>query len=1305
MAVVNAKGWTPHKVYLAGGDESVYGGSEDENDVDVVEIDGLYYAITSANDINSELGEEVLSPNTNIAVVVKAPTGSKYTGIVNIPPSIEYNTNTYPVVGIGERAFVGCDNLTEVTIPNSVIMIGESAFQCSYQLTKINIPNSVLKISAHALADCWGITRIDIPNSVVSIEDGTFKYCRGLNTISIPNSVKRIGVEAFECCESLTSIDIPSSVTSIDNGAFAGCSGLTSLLIPSSITSIGESAFASCDNLRTITSMITEPFAINNSVFGYNKTLYVPYGTKAKYEATAGWNQLMIEEMEPAELQDGDTFTEAGITYQVISASEKTAQLKRGADVSGVVNIPSEVNGFTVKAIGKAAFRELRNITAVTIPNSVVTMERSVFDDCSNLTSVSIPGSVTSIGVRLFTSCKKLTSVTVASDNPVYDSRNNCNAIIETATNTLIVGSIASVIPESVVTIGPRAFEEIGGMVNVVIPEGVTGIEELAFVDCSALKEVTLPSTLTSISMNAFLECPSITKVTCLITNPFAIDKWTFGIEDSNYAGYFNPVVYNTATLYVPAGTSALYQATDGWKLFSNIVEMQPAELQDGDTFTAKTVEGATLIYSVISASEKTVMVRQGENVRKVTIPETVNGFTVVSIGREAFENCTDLAEVVIPNTVTEIKSDAFGNCAFTSFVLPKAVTSIRGSILWGCRYLTNVSVESGNTVYDSRDNCNGIVETAKNTLVLGYEKTVIPTSVNAIGEDAFHFSTPIAYEIPSHIVTIGDYAFYKCELTSVFIPESVTSIGEGAFDGCQSLTTVISKIQNPFPISQDAFYYTYNSGTLYVPAGTRALYQATDGWKLFSNIVEMEPEDSNVFMAESQNGVPMTFRITDEENKTCQIGDGVHASISSSTTGKLVLPMTANGYAVMSIAANAFAETGIRRVYIPNTIMDIGENAFKNCSSLDEVNSYIEAPFDMPTNVFSGISSRAYLELPYGTKTNYQNAQGWNVINRMYAGRVLLDSIRYSVNGAEPEEEGEPYTAWVKSSPIWYVYEGDVVIPGTFTIGNETFTVKGIDDGAFEASQITTVSIPKTVRSIDDGAFFNCTKLQTVKSYITEPWNFSTRFSNLPSNAILYVPAGCKAAYEAVATWSAFASIEEMEQQHDYAQGDVNMDGSVNGTDLVALSNIILGRKEQTETADVNDDGSVNGTDIVALSNIILGRGNKAPRRASATASLSVNEDFDIKAGEEKELFINLTNPNNEVTRVQLDLHLPEGLTIKKIGNEFDFDMAGRTTWRKHTLDVNEVDGAYRFLLLQQQQYTDRRNKRSDYQDDHSGR
>ena len=524
------------------------------------------------------------------------------------------NMPTNSLTAIGASAFANCYSLTSVTIPGSVTSIGSFAFGGCDGLTSIDIPNSVTNIGDAAFASCYGLTSITIGYNVATIGSNPFRACYNLNTLQvesgninydsrngcnaiietetntliagckntiIPNTVKHIGNYAFNNCP-FSNIIIPNSVTSIGNYSFSYCQKLKNITIPNSVASIGMSAFYYCKSLESVTSLITTPFTLGSRTFVLSdstatkyETLYVPVGTKALYEATDGWNKFNnIVEMEPAGLQDGDTFTEADITYQVISASEKTAQLKRGADVSGVVNIPSEVNGFTVTAIGKAAFRELRNITAVTIPNSVVTMERSVFDDCSNLISVSIPGSVTSIGVRLFTGCQKLTSVMVANDNPVYDSRNNCNAIIETATNKLIVGSIASVIPESVVTIGPRAFEDIRGMVSVVIPEGVTGIEELAFVDCSDLKEVTLPSTLASISMNAFLECPSITKVTSLITTPFAIDKWTFGIEDSNYADYFNPVVYNTATLYVPAGTSALYQATDGWNLFANIEEV-----------------------------------------------------------------------------------------------------------------------------------------------------------------------------------------------------------------------------------------------------------------------------------------------------------------------------------------------------------------------------------------------------------------------------------------------------------------------------------------------------------------------------------------------------------------------------------------------------------------------------------------------------------------------------------------------------------------------------------------------------------
>ena len=145
--------------------------------------------------------------------------------------------------------------------------------------------------------------------------------------------------------------------------------------------------------------------------------------------------------------------------------------------------------------------------------------------------------------------------------------------------------------------------------------------------------------------------------------------------------------------------------------------------------------------------------------------------------------------------------------------------------------------------------------------------------------------------------------------------------------------------------------------------------------------------------------------------------------------------------------------------------------------------------------------------------------------------------------------------------------------------------------------------------------------------------------------------------------------------------KGDVNGDNQVNGTDLVALTNIILGKNSKTDAADVNGDGQVNGTDYVALVNIVLGR-SQAPRRAASSASISIDPSFSIKAGETKEMVINLENASDDITLVQFDLRLPNGLTLKQTGGEYDIDIAGRTTWRKHSLDANATNGIVRFLL-----------------------
>ena len=178
---------------------------------------------------------------------------------------------------------------------------------------------------------------------------------------------------------------------------------------------------------------------------------------------------------------------------------------------------------------------------------------------------------------------------------------------------------------------------------------------------------------------------------------------------------------------------------------------------------------------------------------------------------------------------------------------------------------------------------------------------------------------------------------------------------------------------------------------------------------------------------------------------------------------------------------------------------------------------------------------------------------------------------------------------------------------------------------------------------SIGSSAFAYCTGLTSVTVKNPEPvaitgYTFSNR-----SNATLYVPDGFKAAYQAADYWKEFREIIEMP-----ASGDLNGDGSINGEDLVAQTNLIK---------------------------------DPASNRAASTANLSV-EDFDIKAGETKEMFINLSNPDNELTLLQFDMSLPEGLSIATEDGDYAIDIVGRTTWKRHSLMARAVNGVTRFLL-----------------------
>ena len=196
----------------------------------------------------------------------------------------------------------------------------------------------------------------------------------------------------------------------------------------------------------------------------------------------------------------------------------------------------------------------------------------------------------------------------------------------------------------------------------------------------------------------------------------------------------------------------------------------------------------------------------------------------------------------VIPNTVTAIGNTAFnGNINLKSITIPSSVTSIGSSVFNGCSDLDFIVVESGNTVYDSREGCNAIIRKTGNYLICGSNNTIIPAGVVFIGEYAFSNRTGLtSVVIPNSVKYIESGAFYYCyNLASVTIPNSVTSISSWAFSGCSSLVSVRVEKSTPVTISAGVFSNRANA-TLYVPAGSKAEYQAADYWKEFKQIVEI---------------------------------------------------------------------------------------------------------------------------------------------------------------------------------------------------------------------------------------------------------------------------------------------------------------------------------------------------------------------------------------------------------------------------------------------------------------------------------
>ena len=527
----------------------------------------------------------------------------------------------------------------------------------------VTVPEGVKSIGTGAFEECSGLTRVTVPNGVTSIGDKAFYWCRRLTNITLPSGVTSIGNSAFQYCESLKSITIPDGVTSIGDSAFHDCEKLTSITIPDSVTSIGDSAFCGCEKLTSV--ILPDGADIGNGAFRGCKRLADPEGFvvfKGVLYDYCGRSQKVV-------VPDGVTsvgriaFCGCDRLKSIVIPNSVTSI---GGDAfSYCRNLTSVTLPDSLTSIGKRTFEECSRLTSITIPDSVTSIGERAFYNCSSLTSITLPDGLTSIGNWAFCGCEKLTSVIFPDGADIGNGAfRGCKRLADPEGFVIFKGvlygyfgkSTEITVPDSVTSIGGKAFSDCRSLTSITLPDGVTSIGDSAFYNCRSLTSIVIPDGVTSIGGWAFYGCESLTSI--------AIPDSVTSIGNKAFSD-----CRSLTSIAIPDSVTSI-----GVEAFSDCRSLTSIVLPDGVT----SIEGGAF--------------ERCSSLTSVTIPDSVT-----SIGERAFYNCRSLTSITLPDGLTSIGDSAFCGCeALSDIVIPDGLTSIGYGTFFRCETLTSVILSEG---------------------------------------------------------------------------------------------------------------------------------------------------------------------------------------------------------------------------------------------------------------------------------------------------------------------------------------------------------------------------------------------------------------------------------------------------------------------------------------------------------------------------------------------------------------------------------------------------------------------------------
>ena len=971
------------------------------------------------------------------------------------------------VKNIKSWTFNGCTSLESVTIPDSVINIGDSAFAHCSSLKIVKLGKGVESLSANTFYDCNSLECITvdesnpnyasqdgilynkaktefihipkvikgaifIPNGITSIGQYAFKDCSELTSITIPNSVTMIGENAFLGCTSLEEIkyigdmagwcgisgienlmsygksnrklyingieptgkvDIPDGITSISAYTFYNCSALTGVTIPNSVISIGYNAFYGCSSLEEI--------KYGGDIAGWCGISRIEnlmsYGKSNR--------KLYINDIEPT----GTIVIPDSVTSVPAYAFYNCTKLTGITISDSVTSIGSSAFGgcpIETATIPAIACRDIKNpaLKSVVI-SSGDSIDCFVFENCGELVSVVISDSVTNIDDSAFYNCTSLKSITVDENNPNYASQ---NGILYNKAKTEFIhipkalnGAIT--IPDSVTTIMERMFEHRTELTGITIPNSITNIGYNAFFGCSGLTSITIKNGVTSIDDCAFEGC---TKLTSIII-PSSVTNIGFHV-------FYN---CDCLTIYCEAENKP-----NGWNSSWN----------DGNCpvvwdCTNNDKDSSGYVYAVIDGIRYSLkegvatVIRQQSNLVTANIPASVTykdvTYNVTSIGQSAFNNCTGLTSLTIPNSVTSIGRMAFEDCALlTSIVIPDSVKRIDDYAF---------------------EDCTGLI-----SLIIG-------NSVGYIGSYAFAGCTGLTcITIPVSLTEIGNSAFARCTgLTSIMIPASLTEIGDRAFISCTGLTSITVANGNKKYHGNGNCLIETASKTLIL--GCKNSVIPTDdsvtsiGFGAFFNCAELM-------------SITIPNSVTEIENSAFHGCTGLTS---------IVIP---NG--VTTISVGVFENcSNLTSITIPDSVTAIFE-AFDGCNKL-QYNEYDNA-------YYLGNETNKYLALMKDKDNSITSCKIHEktkvICSSAFYNCTSLEGITVDENNPNfASQDGILYNKdKTEFVCIPQAIQGAITIPSSIT---------EIAERRFDSRGLTSITIPTSVTTIGTSAFFNCSALTNI--------------------------------------------------------------------------------------------------------------------------------------------------------------------------------------------------------------------------------